>query len=55
MDIQSFFKKFFPKNDIRVEEDALQVVRYKGSSINHVIKILGIFDPPPPFVVTFTK
>ena len=28
----------------------------KGSSINHVVKILGIFDPPPPpFVVTFSK
>ena len=26
-----------------------------GSSINHVVKILGIFDPLPPFVVTFTK
>ena len=26
----------------------------KGSFINHVIKFLGIFDPPPPFVVSFT-
>ena len=26
-----------------------------GSSINHVVKILGIFDPPLPFVVTFTE
>ena len=25
-----------------------------GTSINHLVKILGIFDPPP-FVVTFTK
>ena len=27
----------------------------KGSSIKHGFKILGIFDPPPPFEVTFTK
>ena len=27
----------------------------KGTSINHVVKILDIFDSPPPFVVTFTK
>ena len=26
-----------------------------GSSINHVVKILGNLDPSPPFVVTFTK
>ena len=25
------------------------------SSINHVVKILGISDSPPPFRVTFTK
>ena len=28
---------------------------HKGSSINHVVKILGIFDLMHPFVVTFTK
>ena len=28
----------------------------KGSPINHVVKILGVFDPPlSPFVVTFTE
>ena len=27
----------------------------EGSSINHVVTFLGIFDPPSPFVVTFTK
>ena len=26
-----------------------------GSSINHVVTFLGIFDPPLPFMVTFTK
>ena len=34
------------------------VVRgYMGTSINHVVKFLDIFDPPSPrpFVVTFTK
>ena len=31
------------------------VLRCRGSSINHVVNILGIFDPPSPFVVTFTK
>ena len=26
-----------------------------GSSINHVVKILGIFDPPSPFVITWSN
>ena len=26
-----------------------------GSSINHVVKFLGIFDPHLPFVITFTR
>ena len=36
-------------------KDSSQAEVAKGPFINHVVKILGIFDPPPLFVVTFTK
>ena len=29
--------------------------RHWGLCTNHVDRIWGIFDPPPPFVDTFTK
>ena len=30
-------------------------IQNKGLCTNHVDRIWGIFDPPPPFVDTFTK
>ena len=33
----------------------LKVLIHKGLCTNHVDRILGNFDPPPPYVDTFTK
>ena len=34
---------------------SIKIIISRGSFINQVVKILGIFDSPPPFVVAFTK